>query len=171
MCIACWKTRLQIFTQNMSYLWLFQCKSDCRNEPQYYVTRPLLLLLTILTVAVFRGSHGSFVLRLYFVAAVRQEENQVDTILWNWSKDVEVPYWRIYLILGWWDLRRSARMTWRTHWLKSRYVSTPRNGTCRLTRAVWQPLFCSFSTSNEIKKFPVGLVKVKIFTRNPLSAD
>jgi len=65
----------------MSYLWLFHCNSGCTNEPQCYVTRPLLLFLTIMTVAVFLGSHVSFVLRLYFVAAVGQEENQVDMIL------------------------------------------------------------------------------------------
>jgi len=34
-----------------------------------------------LTVAVFLGSHESFVLRLYFVAAIGQEENQVYIIL------------------------------------------------------------------------------------------
>jgi len=78
MCIACWITRLQTeYVIIMAFplqQWLHERASMLRYMS---VASPV----NCLTVAVFLGSHESFVLRLCFMAAVGQEENQVYMIL------------------------------------------------------------------------------------------
>jgi len=46
--------RLQTHTKNMKYLLLFHCNDGCKNAPQCYVIRTLLVFLVILVINLMR---------------------------------------------------------------------------------------------------------------------